>query len=78
MEGTKKITLWMDPNVPLSDDPILEIHHPITSKLGGHGDWLEIERDYKINSMRQNCNNYKLFKYFYARIEELSCCVKYL
>ena len=30
------VTLGTEPNAPISSDPVLEIHHPIMSKLGGN------------------------------------------
>ena len=35
------VILGTDPNAPLAYAPILELHHPIVSMLGGNGCWLE-------------------------------------
>ena len=39
----KNLTLGMEPNDPLTYAPGLELHHPITSKLGNPGGRLERE-----------------------------------
>ena len=42
MEDTvANITLWTEPNSPLSYDPVLELRHPVMSTLGVHGGQLE-------------------------------------
>ena len=39
------VILGMEPNSPLAYAPLLELHHPIMSMLGGHGGRLERERE---------------------------------
>ena len=44
-DTVSNLILWVEPNSPLTYGPLLELHHPVMSMLGGNGGWLEIYRD---------------------------------
>ena len=46
------VILETDPNSLYAYEPVLELHHPIMSMIGGRGGWLERERERESDRYR--------------------------